>query len=188
MNIFVLNKCPIASALEQCDKHIVKMPTESAQMLCTAHRLLDGDVEMRPSKSGKRMIKYWKHPNEELENTLYRVAHQSHPCTIWTIESNNNYNWHYEHWIALCEEYTYRYGKKHLSEIKLREILKTPPKNIPIGYKTKQPLAMKSNPECMMPDVVESYRAFYQTKQDRFKMIWTKRPVPDWFKVKGEVI
>ena len=32
MNIFVLDKDPIISAQMQCDKHIVKMPLESAQM------------------------------------------------------------------------------------------------------------------------------------------------------------
>jgi hypothetical protein len=35
-----------------------------------------------------------------------------------------------------------------------------------------------------MSDVVESYRAFYQTKQDRFKMVWSKRPIPEWFVLK----
>ena len=42
-------------------------------------------------------------------------------------------------------------------------------------------LAMGSNPECIKEDAVESYRAFYHTKQHRFKMDWTKRPVPKWF-------
>jgi hypothetical protein len=44
---------------------------------------------------------------------------------------------------------------------------------------------MKANPECMYPnDPVKSYRMFYQTKQERFKMAWTKRDIPEWFKVK----
>ena len=30
-------------------------------------------------------------------------------------------------------------------------------------------LAMGSNPECIFEDAVKSYRAFYHTKQDRFK-------------------
>ena len=47
---------------------------------------------------------------------------------------------------------------------------------------TKFELAMKSNPECMFDDPVKSYRAFYQTKQHRFKMAWTKRPKPEWIK------
>jgi hypothetical protein len=40
---------------------------------------------------------------------------------------------------------------------------------------------MGSNPECMLPDPVESYRRFYKTKQARFKMVWTKRDIPTWF-------
>ena len=43
MNIFYFNECPVESALAQPDKMLVKMPLETAQMLCTAHRELDGD-------------------------------------------------------------------------------------------------------------------------------------------------
>ena len=43
MNIFYLDECPIESARAQCDKHVVKMILETAQLLSTAHRLLDGD-------------------------------------------------------------------------------------------------------------------------------------------------
>ena len=35
MNIFVLSECPIEAAQMQCDKHVVKMIVETAQMLCT---------------------------------------------------------------------------------------------------------------------------------------------------------
>ena len=43
-------------------------------------------------------------------------------------------------------------------------------------------LAMSSNPECILENAVLSYRAFYQTKQERFKMAWEKnRPKPHWF-------
>ena len=55
------------------------------------------------------------------------------------------------------------------------------PKNIPNKDYTPFKLAMKSNPECMFEDPIKSYRAFYQTKQHRFKMNWTKRQVPEWF-------
>jgi hypothetical protein len=99
------------------------------------------------------------------------------------MQSNNNYTWHWIHFAALCDEYTYRYGKVHSTDTLLREKLKTPPRNIPVGYFTQQPLAMKANPECMHPnDPVRSYREFYQTKQTRFKMAWSKRQVPEWFK------
>jgi hypothetical protein len=49
---------------------------------------------------------------------------------------------------------------------------------------TEFKLAMNSNPECIaLGDPVKAYQAFYQTKQERFKMAWTKRPVPDWFNI-----
>lgn len=182
MNLFILDKDPVKAAELQCDKHVVKMIVESGQMLSTAHRMLDGVEGRRPSKSGKTMSKYWELPDRR-ESVLYKAVHMHHPCTVWTMQSNNNYNWHYVHFVALCNEYRYRYGKVHATDTLLRDILKTPPQNIPVGYLTQQPLAMKSNPECMFEDVVKSYRAFYQTKQSRFKMAWTKRDIPEWFKV-----
>ena len=77
MNIFILNEDPVRSALDQCDKHIVKMPLESAQMLSTAHRILDGTETRRPSKSGKTMVKYW-----------HWMLWKS-PCTQWHILSTH---------------------------------------------------------------------------------------------------
>ena len=59
MNIFVLDKDPHIAAQMHCDKHVPKMIVESAQMLSTAHRLLDGEEYMAPSKSGKRMVKHY---------------------------------------------------------------------------------------------------------------------------------
>jgi len=185
MNIFILDKDPVKAAQLQCNKHICKMVTESAQMLSTAHRILDGYVEKGPSKSGKRTVDHWIHPDPKLDAILYKAVHVKHPCTQWTMVSNNNYTWHWIHFVALCEEYKYRYGKTHSSETLLKDALKELPRNIPVGYLTQQPLAMKSNPECMHPnDVVKSYRDFYQTKQERFKMVWTKRPIPEWFNLK----
>jgi len=160
MNIFKLHESPILSARFQCDKHVVKMPLESAQMLCTAHRILDGD---------------------DADPSLYKIAHPKHPSTLWTMESDANYRWHYDHWIALCKEYEYRYGRQHLSYTKFSDILKVQPRNIPVGDMTPFRLAMGSNPECMFEDAVKSYRAFYKTKQDRFEMKWTKREIPNWF-------
>ncbi len=161
MNIFVLDTDPVIAAQQQCNKHVVKMLLESAQMLCTAHRLLDGD--------------------DIISQDIYKPVHPKHPCTLWTMETSSNYDWHHTHWVALCDEYTYRYGKQHLSDRKFRGILNNRPKNIPIGGLTKFRLAMGSNPECMKDDPVESYRLFYMTKQKRFKMEWTKRDIPSWF-------
>ena len=183
MNIFVLDMNPQTAAQMQCDKHVVKMIVESAQMLSTAHRMIDGYLEKRPSKSGKRMVDYWVHPDKEKEEVLYKAVHHKHPCTVWTMESVYNYRWHYDHFCALLDEYTYRYGKKHGTE-KLRFWLAPVPRRIPQVKWTEFPLAMQHEPQCIHEgQTVRSYREYYQTKQDRFKMVWTKRPVPEWFNV-----
>ena len=180
MNIFILSVNPVEAAQSQCDKHVVKMIVESAQMLSTVHRMLDG---VRIMGANGKPSNQWK-LNDEREDVLYRCCHMNHPSTVWTRKSNNNYNWHYAHFVALCDEYTHRYGKIHATDSKLRDVLKTPPHNIEVGYLTPFALAMESNPECKFPnDPVKSYRMFYQTKQERFKMVWTKREIPEWFKV-----
>lgn len=153
---------PVLAAQYQCNKHATKMTLESAQMLSTAHRILDGDAA----------------PEE-----CYRIAHKNHPCTLWTMQSSSNYEWHYQHFVALANEYTYRYGNIHLSFAKLGHVLQNLPKNIRIGPLTKPALAMKDHPECIFEDnPVKSYRAFYKTKRDRFNMVWSKREIPEWFK------
>lgn len=187
MNLFILDNDPIKAAQLQCDKHVVKMIVESAQMLSTAHRMLDGIETRRRSKSGKTMSKYWELPDDR-ESVLYKAVHMGHPCTVWTMQNDNNYRWHYEHFSALCKEYTHRYDKTHSTENLLSKKLSKLPTNIKEGFKylmTPFALAMKHEPQCIIEgDPVKSYKLYYQTKQDRFKMAWTRRPIPEWFEVK----
>jgi len=184
MNIFVLDRDPVRAAQYHCDKHSSKMVVESAQMLSTAHRILDGVPERRLSKSGKTHQLYYKLPDTR-EDLLYLAVHKGHPCTVWSMENAANYNWHYRLFSALCDEYTHRYGKTHKTDTLLRDALKTPPKNIKTSSRdvmSPHPLAMGAAPHCKGPDPVESYRSFYKTKQARFNMVWTKRETPAWFK------
>lgn len=183
MNIFVLDRDPVKAAQLQCDKHVNKMLLESAQMLSTAHRVLDGVETRVPSKSGKTTVKYWRLPDER-EDVLYKAVHVNHPCTQWTMRSSDNYNWHYVHYVALAREFKYRFDKDHRSYVELNWSLSRLPNNIRVGLMTPFAFAMGSNPECINEeDPVASYRAFYQTKQDRFTMKWTKRDVPEWFQL-----
>jgi len=178
MNIFRLDDDPKIAAIYHCDKHVVKMIVESAQMLSTAHRILDGTMTKVLGK--KNVIKHFYHPT--LDNVLYKAFNFNHPSTLWTRESSANYAWHYDLFVALADEYTYRYGKVHATDALLRSVLKTPPQNIKDSPETLLRLAMKARPDCMFPsDPVKSYRLFYQTKQDRIVMKWKNRPVPSWF-------
>ena len=98
------------------------------------------------------------------------------------MESKANYNWHYEHFVALSNEFIYRYKKQHKSWVDLQVALRNAPTNIPDIGLTPFKLAMGAAPECINEsDPVGSYRRYYQTKQDRFSMDWTSRPTPDWF-------
>jgi len=181
MNVFVLDTNPVLAAKMHCDKHVPKMIVESAQMLSTAHRMLDGTMIKQASKSGKTTVKYYK-LNDKREDILYKAVHMNHPCTVWTRESIANYDWHYRLFVALCRQFRIRYEKDHATDLLLRDFLKEKPRNIPVIPMTPFPLAMKSEPQCMDPnDPVKSYREFYQTKQARFKMEWKKVPTPKWF-------
>lgn len=181
MNLFVLSKCPTEAAQMMCDKHIPKMIVEAAQMLSTAHRMLDGNLEKKSSKSGKRMVNGYVHPNATLDSVLYNAVHHKHPCTVWTMQTKANYMWHYEHFVALCAEFEFRYGKQHLTAQKLTEVLRTPPINIPDTTLTAFPQAMKAYPECMVEgDSVQAYRNYYHVAKSFAK--WAKgRQAPSWW-------
>lgn len=173
MNIFLLDQDPAIAAQMQCDKHVVKMIVESGQMLSTAHRMLDGWIETAPGTNRKR----WYHPY--FDDVLYKAVHMNHPCTLWTREGYDNYMWHYEHFKALCQEYTHRYGKVHSAETKLDWLLRTAPNKIsPIP--TVFRMAVGDFP--WMGSQVETYRHFYFEKRKRMPMKWTMREIPEWYR------
>ena len=101
MNIFVTSPSPLKSAQVLPDKHIVKMPLECCQMLS----IIASDK--------------WGHNYGTLpkaDGTPYQTdkgAFRHHPCTVWASETPANSRWLIEHALALCEEYTSRYGKVH---------------------------------------------------------------------------
>ena len=176
MNIFVLSRDPYIAAREMCDKHVVKMIVESAQMLSTCHRMLDGIPEKRSSVSGKRMITYYK-LDDWREQHLYKAVHYKHPCNVWLRENVSNYQWLYRHFLALLAEYRLRYGKEHACE-KLIDPLAAVPFNINNGELTEFAQAMPD--ECKGSNVVEAYRNYYTKYKNTFAT-WKIRETPSWF-------
>ena len=176
MNTFYLHEDPVIAAEMHCDKHAVKMPVESGQMLSTVHRYLDGNPCLRWSKTGRTM-KHWEMEDANKESKLYKVAHLNHPSTIWTRESSENYLWHYELFKALLGEYTYRYGKVHKSA-QLLDMLSILPKNISEGEFTQPPQCMPDQYKC--DDSVQAYRNYYLGEKAGFAK-WKAREVPTWF-------
>jgi hypothetical protein len=165
------------------DVHVRKMIVESGQMLSTTYRMLEGVECREPSKSGKTIQKQWKLDDPELDSVLYKVVHRNHPCTVWTRESLFNWLWHYNLFTHLCDEYTFRFGKVHETDRKLRKLLSSPPPSIPMTTAFKGfTLAMDQYPHCIVPgDVVQSYRNYYIDQKLSFTT-YTKREPPEWLK------
>jgi len=105
LNIFVLDTDVEKAAKWHVDRHVVKMPLETAQMLCTARHEL----------------------GEAPERIPYRKAYVNHPCTIWARESYANYKWLCNMGVELCKEYTYRYGKVHKCQAVIESCIENTP-------------------------------------------------------------
>jgi hypothetical protein len=117
MNIFVLDKNPVTAARLHNDKHCIKLILESAQMLSTAHRVLDG-VLYTDITANNRRIKRWRHPDAERERLLLKATHVNHPCNVWIRSHPDHYQWLFCLFAELTEEYTRRYGKNHTYSLK----------------------------------------------------------------------
>lgn len=182
MNIFYIDPDPEICAQYHNSKHVVKMILEQAQLLSTAHRVLDGKEVVLKSKTN-RNVKRWI-LNDIRENILYSASHVNHPSAVWCRQSKTNYLWLVELTVALCKEYTYRYGKTHKCEqIGLVELLKTPPQNIPVGLFT-EPIPAMDEKYKVPNNSLESYRKYYREGKKHLAK-WSgkinSRPVPNWF-------
>ena len=157
MNIFYLHHDPRLAAQDHCDKHVGKMLLEGFQLLSTAHHV-------------------W---NSHLSDKVYKVSHRNHPSSIWCRQTTENYFWLYRHFRECCKEYTRRYGKYHLTDTRLSDILVNIPKNIPKVGLTKFAQAMPDY--CKREDPVDAYRVYYLNEKRSFAK-WTNRDKPDWWK------
>lgn len=151
MNIFILDYDFKKCAEYHVDKHVVKMITEEMQLLSTVYYF-----------------------TEQEELAPYRKTHSNHPCALWTRKSLTNWLWLRQHALALYDEYTYRYGKKHKAGELLFDL---PIPNLPVGELTPFPQCMPD--EYKGSDAVDAYRKYYLgDKQHIFS--WKKRNKPCW--------
>ncbi len=151
MNIFALDYCPQQAARFHCDKHVVKMILETAQMLCSVR-----------SKLGFA--------------TPYKPTHASHPCTIWAGKSKQNYSWLVELGFELCSEYFYRYGRIHATQ-QILERVKEAPCNLTSSELTPFEQCMPDDYKQKNP--VDAYKLFYSRDKISF-CSYTRRAAPEW--------
>ena len=178
MNIFYLHTDPEWAASMHCDKHVVKMILESAQLLSTAHRLLDGVMSVELSEKGRKR-KVWT-LSDRREPILYKASHINHPSAKWVRESNFNYVWLYRLLDNLCTQYTSRYYKLHKVERDgLLLHLYRLPRNIPITHATPIPQCMPDEFK-VDGDPVKAYRNYYMGHKVEMKK-WNHSLTPEWW-------
>lgn len=173
MNIFFVNLDPFNAASDLVDKHVVKMIVESAQLLSTAHRVLDGK-ETTIIQNGRRK-KTWQ-LDDSRDYEMYQATHINHPSAIWVRESIENYNWLVDHFDGLLQEYTRRYERTHKCQAML-VTLQNPPFNLKAWDMTPAPSCVAE--DCLIGDLVTNYRAYYN-KHKSHMYSWKKRSPPEW--------
>lgn len=185
MNIFYLDHDVKKCAEMHNDKHCVKMILEYAQLLSTAHRILDGTLSTGLTKTGRKKTVYAL--ADHRDSILYSATHVNHPSATWVRQSDSNYDWLFSLFQALMDEYTYRYGKVHACT-RLEMALARIPENIPWAPFTEPTPAMpddvkipKAGPRGMLHyDSLASYRNYY-IKNKTHLAKWKNRSIPEWY-------
>ena len=160
MNIFYLDKDAEIAAQYHCDKHCVKMILESAQLLSTAHRVLDGDEDA--DRLG-----------------LYKSFSPNPPSANWVRQSDQNYNWLWELLHYLGIEYSKRYDKVHSIHSSIRIALGISPSNIPRTVFMAPPQCMPDQYK-VEDDPVQGYKNYYHGEKASFAQ-W-RLGEPAWWK------
>ena len=144
MNLFYLDRDPAVAAQMQCDRHVVKMILETAQMLSTAHVELDG------------------------RQVAYKATHKNHPSTVWVRSRASNYLWAYKHMMALGREYTRRYGKVHKTIREHSTALRKLPAALQYDCRELVDPPQCMYDECKRDDTVMAYQLYYNAKADEW--------------------
>lgn len=157
MNIFYIDNDPALAAQMLCDKHVVKMPLETAQLLSTAHHIHGSDFV----------------------DEIYKKTHINHPVTKWVAASRAHYKWTVSHFSALLTEYEFRYKKKHACE-KLWTFLKNVP-DIPTSKWTDPPQCVSERYKDPHDSTVNVYRKYYFNEKRKFAEWKHGKGVPVWY-------
>lgn len=194
MNIFALSSNPVEAARQMVDKHVVKMPTESCQMLHTnaLHFHYVSIYGVQPSLAELKQF------HAHINSKLMKPAMLNHPSTIWARETPANFEWLYLHAQALCKEYTHRYGKVHGAESRINDtpldfmnlhdkylpqLRSLTPVTIAMAdeYRLDRDAYFAENPNLGDWDfVIDSYRNYYIKAKYRFAS-WKGRDNPSWY-------
>lgn len=152
MNIFAVDADPTVAAQALHDQHVVKMVLESAQMVCT-------------------VVQQHGHA------APYKPTHAHHPCVLWASRTAANARWLHDHALALCAEYTRRFGRRHKSQDVLEAYGPLMVTLCPEG--TLEPFAQAMPDDCKADDPVQGYRTYYR-QHKLTKARYTNAQPPAW--------
>lgn len=150
------------AARDQCNKHVVKMIVESAQLICTALSMPHGGSQAH-----------------DVYFLPYKPTHAKHPCTKWLCESHANIAWLFAHAVELCEEYTRRYGRVHKTQYVLQNVawlLR------PADWRDHTPFAQAMPDEWKdADDAVTAYRCYYIAEKSHMAVWEPRARKPTWW-------
>lgn len=160
INIFIVARNPVLAAQMLCDRHVVKMPLESVQMLCTVYR------------------QYVPHFIIAV-GELYLPSHTGNQITKWVGYSASNYRWLVDHAAELFAEYSRRYGKVHASSIMFERVREVPHTMQDHGL---TPFTQAMPEQYKGQDAIAAYRRYYVA--DKVSQPWCEwkrgSPCPYW--------
>lgn len=170
MNLFRLSADPKIAAVFNQDLHCVKIITEAVQLLSNCYPL--EKLKEAPKTQKGNFRKY---------------SHFNHPVAIWVRQNISNYNWCLAHFIALNEEFEYRFNKKHFCYSLIKWFENNRPELLD-KPETEQPQCFKNYPECIVQNnPVRGYQNYYNKCKLKFdfgkkivKAKWTKREIPEF--------
>lgn len=210
VNVFMLDHDPAAAARAHCDRHVVKMIVETAQLLSTAwHRLHNADcfpVDAEVPYSG--MLEWVVPPalfrTPQLIATrkdgpvysgdkpfwllagqrVYNPTHAHHPCAVWARSLGGNYLWLWRLGMALLDEYTARYGRVHKTAPVLWTLEAVPPALWgSLDTWSEVPPAMPEDSRVLTEDgFYDSVQSYrtYYVKHKQALLTWKGSAPPAW--------
>lgn len=161
MNIFYLSDDLTKCAQYHCDKHVVKMILEYAQLLSTACR-----------ESGLDMG--------------YKTTHKNHPSAIWARASEDNFLWLADLAYEVNKEWQHRYGHPKTKNHKSYDLICTLelPKLPKIGL-TEMPQCMPDEYR-VSGNPIQGYRNYYCGPKSEIAT-WKNRDTPWWYNAKTAI-
>lgn len=174
MNVFALHNSPKIAAQMMCDKHIIKMIIETAQILSCVL-----DYRYKEEHKTDDLT-----PSKQLDLPQYPKAHAKHPCTLWAMASTANFDWLRDHLRELCRQYSVRYPNRN-GTMKAHSLEWTAmvydaqAQYLEFPLQQRTPFAQAMPDAYKSDDAVVAYRTYYL--MDKSFAAWKRVPTPTWY-------